>query len=80
MRGSVAVLVGLAALLSAAADAQDEPDLSFLEYLGTWQEDDEEWLVVSDWEPSPDSSDRDPGNAEPGPPDEPETEVEDAND
>jgi hypothetical protein len=29
--------------------AQDEePDLSFLEYLGSWQESDEEWLLIAD--------------------------------
>jgi hypothetical protein len=33
---------------SAVAAAQDDetPDLSFLEYLGSWRESDEEWLMV----------------------------------
>ena len=26
------------------------PDLDFLEYLGTWQENDEEWLVSEQWQ------------------------------
>jgi len=26
------------------------PELDFLEYLGIWQENDEEWLAVSEWE------------------------------
>jgi hypothetical protein len=36
--------------VSAAAVAQDEqtPDLAFLEYLGSWDESDEEWLVVAE--------------------------------
>ena len=28
-----------------AADA-DEPDMEFLEYLGLWEESDEEWLII----------------------------------
>lgn len=46
-------LVLLACLASVAgfAEAQDdEPDLSFLEYLGSWDESDEEWIVVADME------------------------------
>lgn len=26
------------------------PDLDFLEYLGTWAEEDDEWLVIETWE------------------------------
>jgi len=47
-------LMGLAAaavVLTPAARAQEEgPDLDFLEYLGSWQENDEEWLAVAEWE------------------------------
>lgn len=32
---------------AAAAQDGDPPDLGFLEYLGSWQEGDEEWLVVA---------------------------------
>ncbi len=43
------VLVSVAAVFAGAANAQEqEPDLSFLEYLGSWQEGDEDWLVVAD--------------------------------
>lgn len=28
--------------------SSEAPDLAFLEYLGSWQEDDDEWLVVSE--------------------------------
>ncbi len=35
-----------------AADdvADDAPELDFLAYLGSWQESDEEWLAVAEWE------------------------------
>jgi len=26
------------------------PDLAFLEYLGSWQADDDEWLVIREWD------------------------------
>jgi hypothetical protein len=40
----------VAAVIAAPAMAQDDelPDLEFLEYLGSWEEGDEEWLVVAD--------------------------------
>ncbi|MGD8339383.1 MAG: hypothetical protein PVH89_01300 [Gammaproteobacteria bacterium] len=45
------VVLSVAAAFAGAANAQDEePDLSFLEYLGSWQEGDEEWLVVVEME------------------------------
>lgn len=51
MRHSRLVLVVAAIGLAAKAQAQDdEPDLSFLEYLGSWQESDEEWLIVAEME------------------------------
>ena len=47
-------LLGLAAMsvvLSPSAKADDDaPDLDFLAYLGSWQESDEEWLAVAEWE------------------------------
>lgn len=47
-------LLGLAAVgvvVSPTAQAdEDAPDLDFLEYLGSWQESDEEWLAVAEWE------------------------------
>lgn len=44
----LAILV--AALAGGAALAQDDglPDEEFLEYLGLWQESDEEWLIFGD--------------------------------
>jgi hypothetical protein len=26
------------------------PDLDFLEYLGTWAEEDDEWLAIEEWQ------------------------------
>ena len=43
-------ILGLAvAVATPAAVAQDDvPELSFLEYLGSWQEGDEEWMLVAE--------------------------------
>jgi hypothetical protein len=40
------------ATMSFATAAQEEstPELDFLEYLGSWQDTDEEWLLVSEWD------------------------------
>jgi len=47
-------LLGVAAMsviVSPGAKAEDDaPDLDFLAYLGSWQEGDEEWLAVAEWE------------------------------
>ena len=47
-------LLGVAAMsviVSPGAKADDDaPDLEFLAYLGSWQEGDEEWLAVAEWE------------------------------
>ena len=32
----------------AAADEEVPPDLEFLEYLGSWEESDEEWMLFSE--------------------------------
>ena len=41
-------LVGL--LATGARAAEEAPELDFLAYLGSWQENDEEWLAVSEWQ------------------------------
>jgi len=35
-----------------AQETEEEPgpDLDFLEYLGTWAEDDDEWLAIEEWQ------------------------------
>ena len=40
----------IACVLTTARADEEMPELDFLEYLGIWQEDDEEWLAVSEWE------------------------------
>jgi hypothetical protein len=56
MRKVASLLCTLGGLwLARGAQAQDAkepptPDLDFLEYLGTWQADDDEWLVSEDWQ------------------------------
>jgi len=32
------------------AEQPPGPDLDFLEYLGTWAEEDDEWLAIEEWE------------------------------
>ncbi|MEL7185319.1 MAG: hypothetical protein AAFN50_02645 [Pseudomonadota bacterium] len=43
-------LLGSAALLGPAAAAENvkEPDMAFLEYLGMWEETDEEWQLFDE--------------------------------
>jgi hypothetical protein len=40
-----AALAGFAGTIVAQ---DDEPDLGFLEYLGSWEEGDDEWLIVAE--------------------------------
>jgi hypothetical protein len=47
---------------AAAQEAEQEPvpDLDFLEYLGAWAEEDDEWLAIEEWrkdDPDDDSAD-----------------------
>jgi hypothetical protein len=53
MRWLTAIL-GIAAAGAApagrAADPPPAPDLDFLEYLGSWQAEDEEWVLTAEWE------------------------------
>jgi hypothetical protein len=39
--------------LSARAQEAAEPELDFLEYLGSWQAEDEEWEIAAEWEKEP---------------------------
>lgn len=39
-------LLGASGVLS--ADADELPEIEFLEYLGSWEESDEDWLVVKE--------------------------------
>lgn len=56
MSGSARVCAVLAAMAaSSAAIAQDAepPPAEFLEYLGSWQEDDEEWFLEAELDDPP---------------------------
>ena len=39
----------MAGLLAAASTAEELPDADFLEYLGSWEETDAEWIAIADW-------------------------------
>lgn len=55
-----ALLLGGAAMISVAtaAEEEQEPDMAFLEYLGMWEETDEEWELFDEAsdEPSDDAA------------------------
>jgi hypothetical protein len=53
MRKSAALVVAIGSCctaLGARAQEGDAPELDFLEYLGSWQADDDEWLAIAEWE------------------------------
>jgi hypothetical protein len=54
-----------------AQEAQEEqgPDLDFLEYLGAWAEDDDEWHAIEEWQKD-NREDRDEESPETKPKDE----------
>lgn len=58
----VSLLVGLVA--GPAAAQENEPDMDFLEYLGTWDASDEDWLVIREFSPDMPAAD---AEAEPRP-------------
>ena len=41
-------LIGHCGDIAIAADDDELPDIEFLEYLGSWDESDEDWQLVSD--------------------------------
>jgi hypothetical protein len=78
MRRLLAML-GAAAGLASTAGAADEsvaPELDFLEYLGSWQAEDEEWVTEVGWEEGEEDAPPVDGKQE----QEPEPEPEGAND
>ena len=40
----------LAAAQAQETDQDAQPDLDFLEYLGAWAEEDDEWLAIEEWQ------------------------------
>jgi hypothetical protein len=71
MRGNAlarAALLGLG-LVAAAAAQREAPELDFLEYLGSWQGEDDEWLVIEQWaQDAAEDADVDAGEATTAPP------------
>lgn len=55
------LLLSCGLCLSGAALAGEEPapDVDFLEYLGMWQESDEDWLLLEDLQANDDTTDED---------------------
>jgi hypothetical protein len=51
-----------------SADSETAPDLDFLEYLGSWLADDDEWWELAEWDKSqkerPKGEDRDKDDAQ----------------
>lgn len=41
--------IAIAVLFAAASRAEELPDADFLEYLGSWEETDAEWIAIADW-------------------------------
>jgi hypothetical protein len=43
-------LSGICLAPKGTAQQADAPDLAFLEYLGSWQADDDEWVLIAQWD------------------------------
>jgi hypothetical protein len=63
----VLMLAGIACPGNAlAADEADEPDLEFIEYLGSWEAEEEDWVIfAADGEEQEESEQSEQGDAAP---------------
>ncbi len=61
------------------AQEADAPDLAFLEYLGSWEESDEVWVLLSDQESKQAESDDNGNETDPAPQEETVAELDDEN-
>ncbi len=50
----VLCVTGLCVVAIANAESEEIPDMAFLEYLGMWDETDEDWLLLEDEAPAED--------------------------
>ena len=74
----LAVLCGLLTCGGAAiAQELDTPDLAFLEYLGSWEESDEDWVLFAVTEAQQARSDDDGNETDPAPQEEKVAELDD---
>lgn len=72
------MLAGVLLLCWAAAAADDLPDEAFLDYLGSWQESDDEWLMFEEMD-AEQTNDQADSESDPAPQGEESTETEDEN-
>jgi hypothetical protein len=42
------LLLGMSGIAVAQTEQEDGPDMAFLEYLGLWEESDEDWLLIEE--------------------------------
>lgn len=79
-RVAVTIVCGLLAG-TASADEPEVPDMAFLEYLGSWQESDEDWMLFADDEAETEELPRDEksNGTETAPQEEKVAEVDDEN-
>jgi hypothetical protein len=47
---TVLALGGICGAVGAQTEDSEAPDLELLEYLGSWQAEDDEWLAIAEWE------------------------------
>jgi hypothetical protein len=74
----LAVLCGLLTCGGAAiAQETETPDLAFLEYLGSWEGSDEEWVLFSSEEEKKAASDENSNETDPAPQEEKVAELDD---
>lgn len=78
MSADRAALAGVLLLCWAAAMADDLPDGAFLDYLGSWEESDDEWLMFDDMD-TDETDDQADGESAPVPQGDESTETEDEN-
>lgn len=75
----VALICGLLGGSGAVlADEPEVPDLAFLEYLGSWEESDEDWVLFAEEEEESKSDDKGSGT-DPAPQEEKVAELDDEN-
>ena len=46
----LAIAFGLSGAQAQVAEPVPGPELEFLEYLGAWAEEDDEWLAIEEWQ------------------------------